>query len=508
MATSELTASNQREFIKLLLSIRASVRRFSLLLVVCDDEVLQKQLVTDYERALQTQQIVAVQARLDTQRPSLRATLEELVALDPVFGSEQAVVVTLLNANELMRLQFSGEKSGQEQFFFSLQWTREALRRFKFPVVLWLSDRIATQLAQQAPDFWSWRSGVFEFESQATATAAFVDTSERQERTEVLVAGSSVAIEDLQEQIAALEASAPTSPLLLTLYQKLGDAFSDRYESKQALAAYEKAVAVAGEDRDRAVLAVVLRRKGDLLFGLSRYEEAIAAFITSIKIFDELLDQAPDNIEVLNSKGNSLQSLADLQAMLSEHGAARASYGESIAAYDAALERAPDYVSALNNKGLSLKSLADLQAMLSEHSAARTSYGESIAAYDAALERAPDLVQALNNKGNSLSKLAALQAMLSEYSAARTSYGESIAAYDAALERAPDYVSALNNKGLSLQSLASLLMQQEELKSAIDCFGMALSLWGRSLQIAPGNTQLQQRRDQLVSDLESLSDNT
>ena len=50
-------------------------------------------------------------------------------------------------------------------------------------------------------------------------------------------------------------------------------------------------------------------------------------------------------------------------------------------------------------------------------------------------------------------------------------------------------------------------MQQEQLEAAIDCFGMALALWGRSLQIAPGNTQLQQRRDQLVAHLQSLLDN-
>ncbi len=453
MAAAELTAANQREFAKLLLSIRASVGQFSLLLAICDDAQLQGRLVADYEAALQAQGIAAAQARLDTQQPSLRATLEALVAQDPLaFQSSQSVVVTLLNASDLMRLRFAGEKSGEERFFFSLQWTREALRRFEFPIVLWLSDEIATRLAQQAQDFWSWRSGVFEFEAQAQPSVVAANVLRFEDRTEVPTEGGGVAIEDLQEHIAALEASAPTSPLLLTLYQKLGDAFRDRYEDKQALAAYEKAVSVASEDLDGAVLAVVLRHQGDLLFRLSRYEEAIAAYTTSINLFDELLAQVPDDVSALNNKGISLQSLADLQAMLSEHSAARASYGESIAAYDAALARAPDDVEVLNNKGNSLQRLAALQAMLSEHGAARASYGESIAAYDAALARAPDYVSALNNKGNSLQRLADLQAMLSEHGAARASYGESIAAYDAALARAPDYVKALNNKGNSLRS--------------------------------------------------------
>ena len=164
--------------------------------------------------------------------------------------------------------------------------------------------------------------------------------------------------------------------------------------------------------------------------------------------YDAALERAPDDVNALNNKGNSLQSLADLQAMLSEHAAARASYGESILAYDAALERAPDMLRAIRFRGWQICRRC-YQSMLRQ-------YGESILAYDAALERAPDYVNALNNKGNSLQRLADLQAMLSEHAAARASYGESILAYDAALERAPDLVQALNNKGNSLQRLADL----------------------------------------------------
>ena len=80
-------------------------------------------------------------------------------------------------------------------------------------------------------------------------------------------------------------------------------------------------------------------------------------------------------------------------------------------------------MNALNNKGNSLKSLADLQAALSQHQLAQQTYGESIAAYDAAIERAPDLVQALNNKGNSLQSLAAMKEALSQPQKAQQPYG-------------------------------------------------------------------------------------
>ena len=95
---------------------------------------------------------------------------------------------------------------------------------------------------------------------------------------------------------------------------------------------------------------------------------------------------------VSDAEGQYFQNLALYEA-------ARREYGKAIAAYNEDLTIDPDSLAALNNKGNSLQSLAALQAMLSEHSAARASYGESIAAYDAALAQAPDDVEVLNNKG-------------------------------------------------------------------------------------------------------------
>jgi hypothetical protein len=76
----------------------------------------------------------------------------------------------VLGADELLGLRLNQDKSALEKFFFSLQWTRESLRGFPLPLVLWLTPWIAAALANQAPDFWSWRGGVFEF-SQPMAWA-------------------------------------------------------------------------------------------------------------------------------------------------------------------------------------------------------------------------------------------------------------------------------------------------------------------------------------------------
>lgn len=47
-----------------------------------------------------------------------------------------------------------------------LNLARESYRRYiKHPVVIWLPEYALTRLARNAPDFWAWRSGVFDFDS-------------------------------------------------------------------------------------------------------------------------------------------------------------------------------------------------------------------------------------------------------------------------------------------------------------------------------------------------------
>jgi tetratricopeptide (TPR) repeat protein len=103
--------------------------------------------------------------------------------------------------------------------------------------------------------------------------------------------------------------------------------------------------------------------KGNALFNLGRYEDAIAAYDAALQI-------KPDYHEALNNKGVSLRNLGR--------------YEDAIAAYDAALHLKPDDDDALYNKGNALSNLGRDE--------------DAIAAYDAALQIKPDLHEALYNK--------------------------------------------------------------------------------------------------------------
>jgi len=99
---------------------------------------------------------------------------------------------------------------------------------------------------------------------------------------------------------------------------------------------------------------------------------------------------APDFIGALNSKGNALRSLGDLQAKLSEFEAAKQFYLEAIAAHNSALRIAPDYQHALHKKGIALKILGDLQAKLSEQQEALKKWQEALEIFNRALTISPN----------------------------------------------------------------------------------------------------------------------
>ncbi len=312
MPPADLSPLNDREYRKLLLSLTLNAQRLDLLIAISDDRNLQDQLITAYEADLKAQGIAPLRARLDPERPSLRATLEELVTQTPALQAGEPAVVTVLNAGELLGVRLSDEKSEQEKFFFSLQWTREALRNFEFPIVLWLPDAVATRLAQQAPDFWSWRGGVFEFVAEARVPErgglAMVPSREIGSEEQ----GSPVAIEDLQQQVAQLEQTAPESPLLITLYNNLGIVYGRRYDHKQALELYEKALTLAEAKTDLAGQARALGNLGYALRNCGRPFQTLDYYQQALSKYQELGDRQGEGI-ALGNLGDVYHSLGQYQ---------------------------------------------------------------------------------------------------------------------------------------------------------------------------------------------------
>ncbi|WP_204141868.1 tetratricopeptide repeat protein [Halomicronema sp. CCY15110] len=405
MPPTDLETSNRRELRKLELSIEAQPERLSLLLAICDDRNLQAQLMEQYEAELREAGIATYRTRLSHQRPSLKAALTELVEQSPALQAGDPAVVTVLNAGELLGVRLTEEKSEQEQFFFSLQWTREALRHFDFPIVLWLPDEVATRLAQQAPDFWSWRNGVFEFYAAPPDAVTRPDgmpppmMSAVTDSTETAPdPGSQIPITELEQQIATLTETTPDSPLLITLHNTLGDAYKREYKYQKALAQYQQALTQAEAYQDAAGQARSLRNLGDALRACGRPAQAVPYYQQALNLYQAQADRSGD-AATLNNLGVAYFSLSQYQQAITfyhqsleiqreigdRQGEAKSlsdlgnaynalgQYQQAIAFHQQSLEMAREIgdrrgeAAALGNLGLAYQSLGQYQQAIAFH---------------------------------------------------------------------------------------------------------------------------------------------
>jgi hypothetical protein len=141
---------------RLMVSIELGLGRLSLLIAVCDDAGLRERVINRYREELGGLGVTHGRRSFPAGNPSLYGILRDV--------EEKNVVISVMGVEHLLALDIqTGTIREQTELFGYLQWTREALREYAFPIVLWVPSRLVALLEERAPDFWSWRSGVFWF---------------------------------------------------------------------------------------------------------------------------------------------------------------------------------------------------------------------------------------------------------------------------------------------------------------------------------------------------------
>jgi tetratricopeptide (TPR) repeat protein len=288
---------------------------------------------------------------------------------------------------------------------------------------------------QRAPDFFDWRSGLFEIArerdfvhqqsiklilegdydqycqwnfSQRITRILEIETLLKEdlkpedkssllfEQGNLWAAGS-----DYEEAIASYDQALKIKPDYLNAWVNRGNALRNLGRIEEAIASYDQALKIKPDDPDAWV------NRGNALRNLGRIEEALASY-------DQALEIKPDYPEAWYNRGNALGNLGRIE--------------EALASYDQALEIKPDYPEAWYNRGNALRNLGRIE--------------EAIASYDSTLKSKPDDHQAWGNRGNALFNLGRLE--------------EAIASYDQALKIKPDDHEAWNNRGIALRNLGRL----------------------------------------------------
>jgi hypothetical protein len=219
---------NQDTYEELLTAIESGQGSLSLLIVVCDDPVLREETIRRYEADL-APEIQSYRLTLARGEPSLSAAVRQTIESHKYLQQGKPAVLTLTGIELLHFLKLGKEKSEQETFFGYLQWTREALREFPYPIVIWLTYQNLTLLSRKSPDFWSWRKGVFRFVSRRSIGVPahefeglqISDFSGIDEET-------LIPLEDLKALIQQTEQTNPKDPILATLYSQMGRIYANR----------------------------------------------------------------------------------------------------------------------------------------------------------------------------------------------------------------------------------------------------------------------------------------
>ena len=248
-----------------LLRLLERAEGFALAFVRCNVPVEAERLAEVITRALEqrgghSRRVV----RLETETPDLFATLQ---ALSPPPRANESLLILGFECSILA--------TGQLLLALArLNQTRERFRELPGAVVLILPDYALTRLAREAPDFWAWRSGIFEVELERqellalareyTSFDPYRDLALARKRDHLAVLegllaefGNTSARErlDLLRQIAALRDS-------------LGD-------GEGALARATEALALARGSADPAAVSCELLRLGEIQANWGRWEEAL-----------------------------------------------------------------------------------------------------------------------------------------------------------------------------------------------------------------------------------------
>jgi Flp pilus assembly protein TadD len=297
----------------------------------------------------------------------------------------------------------------------NLNQQRERLKEnFNICFVFLLPIFAIKYFIQRAPDFFDWRSGLFEFpldsETLAQESSRVIQEGDYEKYLTLTPEARTKEILRIQELIAEDNQTPERQCDLLII---LGNLHFAGQNYQEALTAYDKALGIKPDYH------LAWNNRGYALQNLGRYEQAVASY-------DKALEIKPDLHEVWNSRGYALQNLGR--------------YEQAVASYDKALEIKPDDHIAWNNRGYALQNLGRNE--------------QAVASYDKVLEIKPDDHIAWNNWGIALFNLGR--------------YEQAIASYDKALEIQPDYHLAWYNKACCYALQGNIEQALENLQQAIN----------------------------------------
>jgi tetratricopeptide (TPR) repeat protein len=305
-------------------------RGFGLFFVQCSPAEGHK-LFEDIKRDFSEKQIgiLSLEQEIDNLY-SLIAKKKKQETIDILFiqGLDKSLI-PYLRSEPSFQVTLTGEKNihgGQGVYYrldtvppilAHLNLQRERFRdNFKFSLVFLLPKFALKYLIRRAPDFFDWRSGVFEFiEDQYKMNFGKYE--------EYLTLTSEERYAQILEIKDLIEQPLQTQENQALLWLEIGDLYFADKNYAQALLSFDETLKIKPQ------LHKAWYYRGNALMRLGRFEEAIISY-------DQALKLKPDDQKVWHNRGFALGNLGNIQ--------------EEILSYDQALKIDPNYPQAWYNK--------------------------------------------------------------------------------------------------------------------------------------------------------------
>jgi tetratricopeptide (TPR) repeat protein len=412
MEQDDVKTENRRNYRKLLTSLAASKGILKFLIAVCDDRNLRKKLIQQYEKELQDKDFTSYRIRVQNHELSLTSALAKLIDADPDLQVKKTIIITVLGIDELLSVRLDQEKSEQEIFFGYLQSTRDDLRQFTFPFVLWLTNAAAVKLAQKAPDFWNRRGGVFWFAKESN----FLDssTSKNLNLTSATVTEpvGSLLLEEILQIIDKIEIQGKKSPLIATLNDSLDKVYQQRFETSYhrqlAIQAYKKAIDLQSKLNLKADLASSWKSLGNLYFEIrDNVKNADHCYRKALEIYRGIGSQL--------GEANTLKSIGDVLQFLHRSDEALSRYEQTLMLYRG--------IGSQLGEANTLKSIGDVLQFFNRSEEALSRYEQALPFYQETGSRLGE-ANTLKSIGDILQFLNRSEEALSQYEQTLTLYRE------------------------------------------------------------------------------------
>jgi tetratricopeptide (TPR) repeat protein len=123
--------------------------------VLCNEPVLRKELYNELEKRLEILNTKIINIQLDEDSIDLVNEIREKVS-----STKNKTVIFVYGIEKASKAVTS---SGKSAFLTKLNIMREEFSSINQPVMIWSNEATISKIAFEAPDFWGWRTTVFEF---------------------------------------------------------------------------------------------------------------------------------------------------------------------------------------------------------------------------------------------------------------------------------------------------------------------------------------------------------